>query len=165
MDQKDIGVGSLFLNDTWSLYFHDADDNNWTMQSYRKLAQISTVEEFAIIAKTLTDLWDRGMFFIMRSHIDPIWEHEENRHGGCFSMKVMKNHVNNVWFQTCAQTLSECLVKNKENWSIVSGISISPKRSYCIIRVWINNIAYKDSQNFNLNNPDYTEIFFKPHTS
>ena len=153
------------LNNAWTLYFHDPDDTRWTIESYHKLAQFATVEEFATVVLTLTDLWDRGMYFIMRAGIQPIWEDEHNKSGGCFSMKVMKNHINAVWVQTCFQTLGERLVKDKALWAIVTGISISPKKNFCIVRIWINSTVYKEVSIYDLNNPDYTEIFFKAHTA
>lgn len=157
------GADATFLNDIWTLYYHDPDDSNWTLESYHKLAPISTVEELATVAVTLSDTWDKGMFFIMREHVQPLWEDKHNKLGGCFSMKVMKNHVNRVWFQTCAQTLGETLVKDNTHWSTVTGISISPKKNFCIVRIWIGDAAHKDVGLYRLHNPEYTEIFFKPH--
>ena len=130
-----IMAAPTFLNDVWCLYFHDPDDSRWTLDSYHKLAQVSTVEDFATIAATMNEMWDKGMFFLMREHIQPMWEDSHNKQGGCFSMKVMKNHVNKLWFHTCAQALGETMMKDISNWANVTGVSISPKKNFCIVRV------------------------------
>ena len=46
----------------------------------------------------------------------------------------------------------------------INGISISPKKNYHIIRIWIksNNNVSKD--NYNLNIPSYSTLMYKSHT-
>ena len=71
---------STYINDVWSLYFHDPYDMNWDANSYKFITTISSVEDFVNIYKAFEDLWLRGMFFIMREHIMPRWEDENNIH-------------------------------------------------------------------------------------
>ena len=35
-----------YLNDVWTLYFHTPDDPDWTLSSYVRLTDVSTVEDF-----------------------------------------------------------------------------------------------------------------------
>ena len=80
---------STYINDVWSLYFHDPYDMNWDANSYKFITTISSVEDFVNIYKAFEDLWLRGMFFIMREHIMPRWEDENNINGGCLSLKLI----------------------------------------------------------------------------
>ena len=158
------GTDETFLNDVWSIYFHDPNDNNWEPNSYQLIATLSTVDEFArIIASVPHDLWAKGMFFIMREHIQPIWEDPCNVHGGCFSMKVMRNHITETWINVCASALGETLTKDPAKWSNVTGVSISPKKNYILIRVWISNVTDTDVNAYNFHQPAYSEVLFKVH--
>ena len=65
---------SNYINDVWSLYFHDPYDMNWDNSSYKFITTISSVEDYINIFKAFEDLWQRGMFFIMREHIMHRWE-------------------------------------------------------------------------------------------
>jgi len=57
------------------------------------------------------------------------------------------------------------LKKDKENqWKKISGVSISPKRSYCIARIWIYNETLKDNQSYDLQIPSYSKVMYKSHT-
>jgi hypothetical protein len=87
---------SIFLDDRWALYFHDPDDPLWTLNSYKQIGIISTVDDFIEANKAFADLWSKGMFFLMREHIQPLWEDPYNKNGGCFSYKVNKPDVSNV---------------------------------------------------------------------
>ena len=65
---------------------------NWDANSYKFITTISSVEDFVNIyksSKAFEDLWLRGMFFIMREHIMPRWEDENNINGGCLSLKLI----------------------------------------------------------------------------
>jgi hypothetical protein len=153
-----------FLNDVWCLYFHDPNDNNWTPSSYQLIATLSNVEDFQrVMTSVPQDLWFKGMFFIMREHVQPVWEDPSNANGGCFSMKVMRNHLMDTWVNVCAAALGETIVKEKALWDLVTGVSISPKKSYILIRVWIRDTTHTDTHQFNFHQPAYTEVLFKVH--
>lgn len=170
-----------FLNDVWMLSFHDPNDDNWTHASYVNLHTISTAEDLAQVQKAYAPLWEHGMFFLMREHIAPMWEDSHNVDGGCFSFKVMRPEVPERWYRLCAAILGETLVRDVEDqreggrhiggpdtareaiWDMVNGISISPKRNYCIVRIWIRKGDFGRQGLYDLHVPIYTEILFKPH--
>jgi hypothetical protein len=156
-----------FLNDSWSLYFHDPYNENWDEDSYNHLCNMSSVEEVVQTCESFKGLWNKGMFFLMREHIKPLWEDPYNKNGGCFSFKAMKPEVPKVWKDFVAYVVGETLVKvehRDQNWTKVCGISISPKRNYCIIRVWISDKTWCEPANFVLKVPSYTSVLFKSHT-
>lgn len=161
MDTKE--PSDLFFNDSWSLYFHDPDNNNWDINSYISIATISTVEEWMQIYKQIKDFWNSGMFFLMREHIQPIWEDENNYNGGCISIKIWKSEAAENFFELTSKMLGETLLNDVDNWESICGISISPKRNYCIIRIWISDNMFSNIDLYNYNIPNYSKVMYKPH--
>lgn len=152
-----------YLNDVWCLYFHDPYDMNWEYNSYKFITTISSVENFIEIYKNFIDLWSRGMFFIMREHIMPRWEDDNNKNGGCFSFKINKNEIIDKFFEVSSQILGETLGKNDIISSNINGISICPKKNYHIIRIWIKNNNNLSKENYNLIIPNYSTLMWKSH--
>lgn len=154
----------VFLNDCWSLYFHDPDEQDWSLQSYHLLHNISSTKDWVDAGVAFQDLWQHGMFFLMREHIQPTWEDEHNENGGCLSFKVNKPEAGEYWFQLGCKLLGEVLAKQVDNALTINGISMSPKRNYCILRVWVTNHDAKHSEMYHLQAPYYSQIIYKPHT-
>jgi hypothetical protein len=154
-----------FLDDCWTLYFHDPDDTEWTKTSYKVITSISTVNDWAEVDSTFHDLWTKGMFFLMREHIQPLWEDQYNRNGGCFSFKVNKPEASSYLYQICSQMLGNTLSKSQHESAntAICGISMSPKRNYCIIRIWVGDKAYNKLHMYNIEVPGYTQVLFKSH--
>lgn len=155
----------LILNQEWKLYFHDPNNSNWTIGSYIVLDSIKTVEEWVSIFKSFKNVWNKGMFFLMRQYVQPIWEDDLNKHGGCISFKLYKNEVADYWFELSAKVIGEVLLKNKNpNWEKVNGISITSKRSYCVIRIWLADDVIKDVALYNFITPTYSKMIYKSHS-
>lgn len=156
----------IFLNDRWCLYFHDPYDEKWDVTSYKELHSISTAQELVNLCAAFRNLWSRGMFFLMREHIGPMWEDENNKDGGCLSYKIMKSDVPDAWFQLACKVLGETIVdanRRVDDFDKVCGISISPKKNYCILRIWISTPDVQDVANYTINVPQYTTVMYKPH--
>lgn len=155
-----------FLNDSWCVYFHEPENEAWDDASYHMVANIATASQVHGVCNAFNELWSKGMFFVMREHIKPMWEDECNKNGGCFSFKVMKSEVPGAWKQLMMMATGETLVKEEyraEHWDKVCGISISPKRNYCILRVWISDKEMSNLKHYKLCGPSYTTILFKEH--
>lgn len=155
------GEDEAFLNDSWTLYFHDPDNDAWDLNSYQILKTVSTAENWVSVDRAFNKLWCGGMFFLMREHIQPMWEDPQNAKGGCFSFKVNKPDVGEYWFQLGCKALGEVLAKKNDISDVICGISISPKRHYCILRVWLS--APSPSDVFALEAPYYSEVIYKSH--
>lgn len=158
-----MSVDEEFLDETWALHFHDPDNNEWTKSSYKQITTITTVQEWIQTDLAFKELWQKGMFFIMREHILPLWEDPNNTNGGCFSFKVNKPEATNYWFEIVAKLLGNTLGKNEKVSDNICGVSISPKRNYCIIRIWICNHDYNTISNYNIVIPSYTQVMYKEH--
>jgi hypothetical protein len=153
-----------FLSECWTMYFHDPDHNQWTPSSYKIIGHISTVQDWCYNDASFMNLWYKGMFFIMREHIQPLWEDPLNKNGGCFSFKVNKNDAGEYWFRLGALLLGGNLGKKSEVQDKICGISISPKRNYCILRVWLQDHEYNSTEFYNLEIPVYSQVMYKSHT-
>lgn len=162
IENEDEDENENFMNDTWALYFHDPDDDAWEIESYLPLATISTVQEVVDLQAALEKYWCNGMFFFMREHILPIWEDKHNASGGCFSYKVMKSEVPHFWRMLCYGVLGESIAGSDVKWDRVCGASISPKRSFCIMRLWVDNSDIGNPTLFNIEHPSYTKIMYRP---
>ena len=85
------------------------------------------------------------MLFLMRKGIQPIWEDEKNRKGGCFSYKVNNRSVAYSWKNLSYALLGETLTSNELS-KYVNGITISPKKNFCIIKIWLSSCEYNNPE-------------------
>jgi len=157
-DSKD-----LFFNDSWNLYFHDPDNSSWDINSYILIASISNLEEWLQLYNQIKEYWNRGMFFLMREHIQPVWEDENNCNGGCLSFKLWKNEVAHNWFEIASKVLGEVLLKDTEDNQTICGVSISPKRNYCISRIWVSDTIHSNMDLYDYIIPSYSRVMYKSH--
>ena len=158
-----MNIQDNYLNDVWCLYFHDPYDMNWENSSYKFITTISSIDDFIQVFKSFNDLWSRGMFFIMREHITPRWEDDDNKNGGCFSYKINKDELIDKLFDIISLVLGESLGINDLISHNINGISISPKKNYHIVRIWIKSNINLNKDNYNFNIPSYSTIMYKSH--
>jgi hypothetical protein len=153
----------IYLNDLWSFYFHDPYDVKWDIKSFELIANIASVDDFIKIFNIYKNIINYGMFFIMREHILPLWEDENNINGGCLSYKLFKDEITDKFFNICCLLLGETLGKENNIIENINGISISPKKNYYILRIWIKDSKFSDKENYNIEPLKYTTILFKEH--
>ena len=122
------------LHTSWVLWFHSLDDTNWTKDTYTKIAEINSVEEFLGVYQDF-DTFGKGMFFLMRKDIFPQWEDESNIKGGYWSYKIGKTVAEKAWFELSCACIGECLTKKPEDMFNINGISYSPKINNVIIKI------------------------------
>ena len=134
------------LIDKWNLYYHLPHDKNWDTASYKMImAQIHTPVDLIRINENMPDnVIKNCMLFIMRDGIMPMWEDPKNRNGGCFSFKIMNKSVSQIWKNLLYALCGETLFTNKIHNALVNGITISPKKNFCVIKVWLENCRVQD---------------------
>lgn len=138
------------LNTKWTLYSHLPHDTDWTLKSYQKITDIDSVEQTISVIKTIPEKTVQNcMLFIMRNDIKPMWEDIENRQGGCFSFKVTNTIVSSVWERLTYTLIGETLFSGEKN-SKVNGVTISPKKNFCIIKVWMKDCTNQNPFDMNL---------------
>ena len=131
MDEILSQCSPLFASFTF--WYHNPNDNNWSIDNYNEIINFNHIEEFWQIMEMIKPkLFESGMFFLMKENIQPTWEDEANLPGGCISFKIEKQNVYQIWEQMLVHLISNNLPDN------VNGISISPKKNFNIIKIWIS---------------------------
>ena len=149
------------LSETWVLWAHLPQEPSWTMDSYIQVMKISYVEEMISLIHTLPEkLIIDCMFFLMKEHISPTWEDERNKEGGCFSYKI-SHRIRDTWKDLSYGIIGNSLASDPSFQKDVTGISISPKKNFCILKVWMSSCAHRDPAKIMLIKPD--GCIFKKH--
>jgi hypothetical protein len=150
----------------WDLYYHLPHDKNWDLSSYKIIASnISSVEEVILLNNKISEtIVKYTMLFIMRKGITPLWEDPKNRTGGAFSFKVTNKQVYEVWKTLFCAVCGETLFIQKEYNNHVNGITISPKKNFCIVKIWLDNCLIQDPNNIiDISNLQKQGCLFKKH--
>ena len=134
------------LDGKWDLYYHLPHDKQWDLSSYKFIEKnISSLDILIGLNETIPEKVIKNcMMFVMKSGITPMWEDKQNRDGGCFSFKVANKMVYDVWKHLFYSLCGETLCINKDHNQYINGITISPKKSFCIVKVWLKNCDIQD---------------------
>ena len=128
------------LSDKWTLWAHLPHNTDWSLQSYIPISTFKTVEETIAVTETLPAiLVENCMLFMMRDGIKPAWEDPKNRNGGCFSYKVSNKNIYKVWKDLTYVVVGGTISKQSGFVNCVTGITISPKKNFCIIKIWMTD--------------------------
>ena len=132
------------LTDTWTLWAHLPHDTDWSIKSYKKILTFNTVEEAIAITRTIPEvLTTNCMLFLMRNGIAPMWEDPKNKKGGCFSYKITNKNVYQIWGELSYALVGNTISANVPFIEAVTGITISPKKHFCIIKIWMTNSVFQ----------------------
>ena len=129
------------LENKWTVYFHDFMNSNWNRESYEKLSEISNVVDFWTIFNILKEKLSLGMFFFMKNNFFPKWDDNENNRMSYLSIKILKTNTQDFMEQMLIKVLTETLCLKPE---LINGVSISPKKNFCICKVWIDSVQEED---------------------
>jgi hypothetical protein len=135
------------LSDKWTLWAHLPHNTDWSIQSYIKIYTFTTVEETIAVTETLPSiLVENCMLFLMRDGIKPTWEDPKNRNGGCFSYKISNKFVYKVWKELSYVVVGSTVSKQDGYVNNVTGITISPKKNFCIIKIWMADCSNQNPE-------------------
>jgi hypothetical protein len=132
------------------LWYHSVVEKSWNKESYINLCEdipgkvIINADQLWGIFNALNDNFTAGMFFIMKEGILPMWEDPGNYNGGFWSFKVPKRNSNDVWKKLTAGLFGNSLTVDSKHMSSITGISISPKISNCVMKIWNNTSKVTD---------------------
>jgi Eukaryotic initiation factor 4E len=131
----------------WTLYYHDPNNNDYSLASYIEIFTVTNVPEFWMIVDGIPDkMWESGMFFFMRKGIPPLWDAIENDKGGAWSKKVDAVDTHAVFIDCMVHCIAESLLKSKNE--VVSGVTVSPKGQFHIVKVWNSTTTVSDRKMF-----------------
>ena len=109
------------LDNNYTLWMHMLYDNDWSINSYKKIYNFNTIEKAACLIENLnSEIIEKTMIFLMKNDIKPIWEVEENKRGGCFSYKIKTCYIYELWKKMSYMLIGNSMiddniiVKNKE---------------------------------------------------
>ena len=153
------------LHDKWVLWAHLPHDTDWTLTSYIKIMEVIYVEEVISLLNSVPALMVKNcMLFFMRKGVTPTWEDSRNKDGGCFSFKVLNKNVPNVWKDLSYVLTGETISNDPKFQEKVTGITISPKKSFCILKIWMNGMNYQNPRVItNIEGLDIRGCLFKKH--
>jgi translation initiation factor 4E len=141
------------LDDSYTLWLHNIFDNDWSINGYKKIYTFNTLEDgISLIENINSELVEKTMLFLMKNNIKPIWEDEKNYKGGCFSYKINNTFVYNIWKNLVYRFIGNTINEDENIVENITGVSISPKKTYCIIKIWISNIDEEIINNINFKN-------------
>ena len=129
-------------------------DNDWSINSYKQIYSFNTLEELIKLNNFINNsILTNLMIFYMKDNIKPIWEDENNKNGGSFSYKISNNLLDNVWKNIVFALIGNTLSEDENILKNINGISISPKKNYCIIKLWLTDIInFKNTSIYNFIN-------------
>ena len=153
------------LNNNWTFYLHLHDTREWNLESYNKILRFHCVEHAILLNDEIHyDLIKKSMMFLMKEDIKPMWEDEQNKNGGCFSFKVSNKDIEQVWKKVYFHVIGTTMTKHKKYDDRINGITLSPKKKFCILKIWMNNCELKDPGIFvDIENLTSEGCLFKKH--
>ena len=127
----------------WTLYFHAQEETKWGINTFTKLGTMTTWRELWALFNTLeVDSLSKGMFFLMRSSVAPLWENHQNIRGGGYSFRISKEKAGETFMTYAIAMMISGLCKDSKNQ--LNGLSISPKKGFSIVKIWNT-----DAKNYN----------------
>lgn len=153
------------LKSEWMMYAHMPHDTDWSLDSYKPILRINYMEELIALIQTLPEIMVKNcMLFFMRDGVKPIWEDPRNSKGGCFSYKVHNKDVYRGWKNLCYALAGESVSTNKSFLKTITGATISPKKNFCIIKIWVESTKYQNIDIIReLGGLDKKGVIFKTH--
>lgn len=160
---SDLSYNSL--RNQWTFFLHLHDTREWNLESYKRILRFNSVENAILLNDEIHyDLIKKSMMFLMKEDINPMWEDENNKHGGCFSFKVLNKDIEQVWKHVYFSVIGNTITKRKNDHTKINGITLSPKKKFCILKIWMKDCTLKDPSIFvpipNLSNEG---CLFKKH--
>jgi hypothetical protein len=145
VNNTDIIDTTNICSSKWTLWTHLPHIIEWNIDSYNKIFTLSSIEHSICLIETFTEPFILNcMVYLMKNNIMPMWEDKQNANGGCFSYKVSNKVAFNTWKSLCYCIIGDSISKNINFINAITGITISPKKNFCIIKIWMSTDKYKD---------------------
>jgi hypothetical protein len=141
-------VETTKLQYSWILWYHDPENKDYSLESYVKIADMSTPQQFWTIIDSISkEAWESGMFFFMRRGFKPLWDVAENEAGGAWSKKIEASEVYSVFVDLMVHCITNELLSSRKETLV--GITISPKGPFSIIKIWNTTTTVSDNSYLN----------------
>ena len=160
-------VPDKFPTGSWTLYYHDPQDQNWTAESYKKVGCFTSFKILWATIETIgAEKFNNGMWFFMSDPHPPLWENSMNIRGGSYCIKTSANTSFEIYQRYIAAAAVD-MVSNRPKENKIVGISISPKKGFHIIKIWNTNGAIGDIRDLALLDESIkvAEIIYRPNVN
>ena len=153
------------LSDKWVLWAHLPHDTDWSLKSYYKIHAFNDLKDSILLNNSFSDDFIRNcMLFLMKDTINPIWEDPNNKNGGCFSFKVNNKDVPTIWKILLYTVVGETVSNDDDFLKNICGITISPKKTFCIVKIWTRTCDYQNPNILNnIQGLNISGCIFKKH--
>lgn len=147
------------------VWAHKVNDRDWSEQSYHKLYEITTAQEMWECINTMYEFIEQLMFFVMVDGAIPRWEHESNKNGGYFSVRVDAKNTRAVFETMMCRMVSNTFLREgmSHDDSRVVGLSTSNKGKFSIIKAWMSTCDVTDANAVAIDGVQRSMIRFTPH--
>jgi hypothetical protein len=133
------------LENTWIFWYHLPHDVDWSIKSYKQIGNFKCIEDVISILSVIPEnIINSCCLFIMKDNIMPLWEDIANRNGGSFSYRITNKHVYETWRDLTYALTGGTISSNKIFRDTVNGISISPKKNFCVIKIWTKTCNFQN---------------------
>jgi len=159
---------NINFDSKYTLWYHSITEKSWAKDSYINLCQdfteknVDSSDKLGAVYGKLNNNFNAGMFFLMKNDILPLWEDPVNINGGYWSLKIPKKKSSEIWVKLSAVFVGNQLFNNEQDVKNTTGISISPKISNCVIKIWLSRRNKVES----FNKMDFLQldnVRFTPH--
>lgn len=151
---------------SWTVYFHELEDKSWTADSYKRIQVVNSWEALGAVLRELGPQKSlSGLLRIMRGDVSPLWENKVNIRGGSYCLKISRRNALEVFNRYVAAAALGQAAKDPANEIV--GVTISPKRGTCIIKIWnLNAKAFGAASDLALLHEEVKEdeILYRAHT-
>jgi len=128
------------LNTSWVLWYHSLKDPNWTKTGYQQVFELHNLVDYKIVEGILkTNHLQNGMFFLMRKGIFPNWEDPDNTEGCCISFRIPGEGIIQEFCKIILRCITEDILQDPIEFEELNGISISPKKEFNIVKLWMRH--------------------------
>lgn len=106
----------------------------------KKIAEFDTVEDFWAIFQHLRkpDSCKPGIEFQMfKEPIKPMWEDENNKNGGKFSIKLKKEYTTIIWEEMIFALIGGILPDGMKE--VINGIVVTSRKEYNTLQIWFKS--------------------------
>ncbi len=169
-----ITLQSPIPSGAWTLYFHSHKEKRWTLETFQKIATVTTLQDVLGIFKELGEKCKAGMFFWMRDPYPPLWENYHHIRGGSYSVRGSQENGIDIYKKYVLASMFNLAATDSND--MILGVTISPKvvgtgpsarTAFYIIKIWNRDAATYNTPG-GIHSVDEkvlpSEILYTPHT-
>jgi len=128
----------------WTLYFHAPKEKRWSIDTFKPIAKINTLNDILGVFQELDDKLKRGMYFCMLDPIPPLWENYQNIRGGSYSLRggpddgveFYKTYIVGAMMGLAGTDKADTLVGISISPKIMNGPNGTSKVGFYVIKIW-----------------------------